>query len=167
MSFAPHRITISNRNGKPTMFLEGHNTYYGTGTDTKFTLNSYSGERRDSKGEDIKKAALICDYLPNIDFVGSMGGVSVSEINPLLSDRHNFVRILFNTSKPIFFTSWSLAGLSDIYDMVVAVRGSAENFRRNPFIIHYFEPTTPAKAYSRTSSKIAFLCRKRYPYSLC
>ena len=163
LSFTPHRITISDRNGKPAMFLEDHNTYYGTGTDTKFTLDSYSGERRNSKGEDIEKAALICDYLPNIDFVGSMGGVSVNEINPILSDRQNFIRILFNTAKPILFTSWSLAGLSDIYDMVVAVRGSAENFRRNPFIIHYAEPTTPLKHAQEPLQELLFCAEKGIP----
>jgi len=140
---APRRITISDRNGKPAMFLEGHNSYYGTGTDTKFTIDLYSGKRRASKGEDVEKAALICDYLPNIDFVGSMGGVSASEVNPLVSDRHNFARMIYNTTKPILFTSWGLAGLSDIYDMAVAVKGSTENFRRNPFIMLYTEPTSP------------------------
>jgi len=163
LSFAPHRITISDRNGKSTMFLEGHNSYYGTGTDVRFTLNSYSGERRDSKGEDIEKAALICDYLSNIDFVGSMGGVSVNEIDSLFSDRHNFVRMLYNTTKPLLFTSWSLTGLSDIYDMAVAVRGSAENFRRNPFIIHYAEPTTPLQHALEPLKELIFCAEKGIP----
>lgn len=163
LSVAPHRITISDRNGKQAMFLEGHNSYYGTGTDTKFTLDSYSGERRDSKGEDIEKAALICDYLPNIDFVGSMGGLSFNEIDPLLSDRHNFVRILYNTTKPIFFTSWSLAGLSDIYDMAVIVKGSAENFRRNPFMIHYTEPTSPLQHAPDPLRQLLFCAEKGIP----
>jgi len=160
---APRRITISDRNGKPAMFLEDHNIHYGTGTDTKFTIDLYSGKRRASKGEDVEKAALICDYLPNIDFVGSMGGVSASEVNPLVSDRHNFARMIYNTTKPILFTSWGLAGLSDIYDMAVAVRGSAENFRRNPFIMLYTEPTSPLQHTREALEELLFCAEKSIP----
>jgi len=160
---APRSITISDRNGKPAMFLEGHNIHYGTGTDTRFTIDPYSGKRRGSKGEDVEKAALICDYLPNIDFVASMGGVSAEEVNPLVSDRHNFARMIHNTTKSILFTCWNLAGLSDIYDMAVAVRGSAENFRRNPFIMLYTEPTSPLQHTREVLEELLFCAEEGIP----
>jgi trimethylamine--corrinoid protein Co-methyltransferase len=116
LRLAPRSIT-----GKPAMFLEDNNSYYGTGTDTPFVIDSHSGERRPSKGNDVNKAALICDYLPNIDFIGCMGGISMNEVDPLLSDRHNFARMVFSTTKPIMFTSWSLAGLSDQKSLYVAI----------------------------------------------
>lgn len=163
LRLAPRSITISDRNGESAMSLEGHNSYYGTGTDTPFVIDSYSGERRHSKGDDIDKAAIICDYLPNIDFVGCMGGVSEKEADPLVSDRHNFARMIFNTTKPILFTSWSLAGLSDIYDMAIVISGSAKNFRKNPFIIQYTEPITPLQHPPESLQKMLFCAEKGIP----
>lgn len=159
---APNRIIISDRNGKPAMYLEGHNIYYGTGTDTQFVVDAF-GNRRPSGGDDVEKAALICDYLPNIDFVGSMGGVNKKEVDPRISDRHNFARMLCNTTKPIMFTAWSLEGLSDIYEMAAAVRGSAENFRRSPFIFHYAEPVTPLTHAPDSLQKLLFCVEKGIP----
>jgi len=163
LSLAPSSITIGDRNGKSAMFLEGHNSYYGTGTDTPFVIDSDSGERRHSKGDDVDKATIIGDYLPNIDFVGCMGGMSEKEVNPLVSDRHNFARMIYNTTKPILFTSWSLAGLSDIYEMALAVRGSDKNFRRNPFIMQYTEPITPLQHPSESLQKVLFCAEKGIP----
>lgn len=163
LRLAPNSITISDRNGKPAMFLEGHNSYYGTGTDTPFVIDSYSGERRHSRGDDVDNATIICDYLPNIDFVGCMGGMSEDEADPLVSDRHNFARMIYNTTKPILFTSWSLAGLSDIYDMAVAICGSAESFQKNPFIMQYSEPITPLQHPPESLQKMLFCAEKGIP----
>jgi trimethylamine--corrinoid protein Co-methyltransferase len=163
LRLAPRSITISDRNGKPAMFLEDNNSYYGTGTDTPFVIDSHSGERRPSEGNDVNNAALIGDYLPNIDFIGCMGGMSMNEVDPLISDRHNFARMVFSTTKPIMFTSWSLAGLSDIYDMAVAVRGGAENFRRSPFMLQYAEPITPLQHPPESLEKLLFCAEKGIP----
>jgi len=165
---APHRITISDRNGKPAMFLEGHNSYYGTGPTTQFVLDVYSGKRRTTTKEDIEKAALICDYLPNIDFVSTMGmsgGINPSSrgMNPQITDRYDFEAMLSHTTKPLMFSNWSLAGLSDIYDMAIVVRGSAENFRRSPFIMHYAEPTTPLQHASEPLQELLFCAEKGIP----
>ena len=160
---APSRITISDRNGKPAMYLEGHNSYYGPGTDTTFVMDVYSGKRRGVKGDDVDKVACICDYLRNIDFAACMGGVSANEVKPLLSDRHNFARMIYNTTKPIMFTAWSLEGLSDIYNIAVTVRGSADNFRRSPFIVQYAEPITPLQHAPESLQKLLFCAEKGIP----
>jgi len=102
LRLAPSRITISDRNGKSAMFLEGHNSYYGPGTDTTFVMDLYSGKRRATKGDDVDNVALICDALPNIDFVACMGSVSANEVEPSLSDRHNFARMIYHTLSPFF-----------------------------------------------------------------
>jgi trimethylamine--corrinoid protein Co-methyltransferase len=160
----PHRITIYDREGRPAMHLEGRNCYFGTGTDTPFVIDPYSGERRPTRGEDVDCAARLSDALANIDFVGSMGSVSEEEVPAAISDRHNFFRICANTTKPILYTTWDREGIEDIYDMAVAVRGGdPENFRRKPFIIQYAEPISPL-CHPRTSmEKLIFCARKGIP----
>ncbi len=161
---APHRITIYDRTGHPALYLEGRNCYFGTGTDTPFVIDCYTGERRPTRGEDVDCAVRLSDALNNIDFVGSMGSVSKEEVPAEISDRHNFFRICVNTTKPILYTTWGRAGIEDIYEMAVAVRGGdPEEFRRKPFIVQYAEPISPL-CHPRTSmEKLIFCARKGIP----
>ena len=161
---APHRITIYDRTGRPAMYLEGRNCYYGTGTDTPNVIDPYSGERRPTRSEDVDWAVRLSDALPNIDFVGSMGSVAASEVPSQISDRHNFFRMCINTTKPILFTCWDLEGQQDIYEMAVAVRGGdAEEFRRKPFIVQYAEPISPLCHPQTSLEKLICCARKGIP----
>jgi len=160
---APKRITVYDRNGEPAMRMQGNNVHYGLGTDTKCIIDVDTGERRLPRGDDVAKAAQICDYLPNISFCASMGGASPEEVDPSISDRHNFVLQLENTTKPILFTSWSLEGLADIHKMASMVTGSAGDFRNRPFMIHYTEPITPLTHPPDSLQKLMFCAEKGIP----
>jgi trimethylamine--corrinoid protein Co-methyltransferase len=157
----PKRIVISDRNGEPSLFLEGYNAHFGTGTDTQNVIDPFSGKRRQAVEKDVGNAALLCDYLPNIDFVASMG--MASDINPARADRHHFSQIVSNTTKPIMFTAWDREGLADIYEMCVLVAGSTEYFRRNPFVIHYAEPTSPLQQSIEATQQLLFCADKGIP----
>lgn len=158
---APKRIVIYNRNGEPALFLEGHNVYFGTGSDLPNTIDPFSGRRRQSKKQDIGDAALLCDYLSNIDFVMSMG--IASDVDSVTADRHHFEQMISNTTKPIIFTASNLDGLADIYEMCIAVAGDAESFRRTPFAIHYAEPTTPLRHTVEATQQLLFCAEKGIP----
>jgi len=157
----PKRIVISDRNGNPSLFLEGHNVYFGTGTDTPNIIDPFLGKRRKAVEKDVGNAALLCDYLPNIDFVGSMG--IASDAPPEVADLHHFAQMLSNATKPILFTASDRGRLADIYEMCVAVAGDAENFRRNPFVVHYAEPTSPLKHSIEATQKLLFCAEKGIP----
>lgn len=160
---APSRITIYDRNGRPTMNFEGLNTHFGPGTDTKFTIDITTGERRSTRGQDVARIAQLCDALPNIDFVASMGGVSQEECDPQFSDRHNFALMVSNTTKPILFTAWSLEGLKDIHRMASAVCGGEKEFEIKPIMVHYAEPITPLQHPPESLEKLLFCAEKRIP----
>ena len=160
----PHRITIYDRSGRPAIYLEGRNCYFGTGTDTPNVIDPYSGERRPTRGQDVNWAVRLSDALPNIDFIGSMGSVAADEVPAQISDRHNFFRMCTNTTKPILFTCWDLEGQQDIYEMAVAVRGGdPDEFRRKPFIVQYAEPISPLCHPQTSLQKLIFCARKGIP----
>jgi len=160
---APSRITIYDREGKPVMYLEGYNSYFGPGTDTPYVIDIESGQRRPACGDDVNQVARLCDALPNIDFVACMGGMSPDECDPKLSDRHNFYRILANTTKPILYTAWSLDGMVAIHKMAITVRSNEDDFRTKPFIIQYAEPITPLQHTSESLEKLLFCAEKGIP----
>lgn len=65
-------IPIYNRDGHLVMHLGSGENYFGTGSDTPNTIDPYTGERRTSTLEDVRRFSLLADALPNIDFVMSM-----------------------------------------------------------------------------------------------
>lgn len=160
---APKRITVYDRNGEPAMRMQGNNVHYGLGTDTKWVIDVDTGERRRPTGDDVAKAARICDFLPNLSFCASMGGAAADEVDPSISDRYNFVRQLENTTKPVLFTSWSLQGLSDIHRIASLAAGGPEDLRNRPFLIHYTEPITPLTHPPDSLQKLLFCAEKGIP----
>jgi trimethylamine--corrinoid protein Co-methyltransferase len=157
----PERITISNRKGERCLYLEGRKSYFGTGSDTPNVIDIHTGKRRKAILDDVRDAAKVSDYLENIDFVMSMG--LADDVPPKLSDRYQFEAMVSNTIKPIMFTAWDREGLEDIYWMAVAVAGSEENLRRNPFLIHYSEPIAPFIHPKDSLQKLLFCAEKGIP----
>lgn len=144
----PRSISIGDRRGDTAMVLKGGNSYYGTGPTIQYLYDVEKGQRRATDYEDIEKAARLCDYLPNIDFVMPMGmtaGVDPTSrgMNPKITDRYDFAGMLRNTTKPLMCSCWTVEGLADIHEMAVAVRGSEAEFRNNPFFILFRQPVSP------------------------
>ena len=160
---APSRISIYDRNGRPAMNFEGLNIHFGPGTDTQFVRDIDTNRRRTATGKDVANVAILCDALPNIDFVASLGGMAAEECDPKYSDRHNFALMVSNTTKPILFTAWSLEGLKDIHRIASFICGGESDFEQNPFIVHYAEPITPLQHPPDSLEKLLFCAEKRIP----
>lgn len=155
------RVVISDRNLDHTMFLEGDNTYFGPGSETPNTIDPHTGERRKCEKEDVVNAATVVDALENIDFV--MSFALANDVPKDNADCHHFEAMVKNTEKPILFTAWDLEGLKAIYEMSVAVAGGEEEFRTDPFILLYDEPSSPLKHSREAVEKLMFSTRKGIP----
>jgi trimethylamine--corrinoid protein Co-methyltransferase len=121
------------------MYLEGHRTYYGTGSDLPNTLDLETGERRPSLLSDVQDLARLADSLPNLDFVMSMA--LPSDVPVETSDRRSFLAMIENTTKPVVFTAWDEAGLADIIAMAETIAGGADELALKPFLLAYLEPS--------------------------
>jgi trimethylamine---corrinoid protein Co-methyltransferase len=155
---APSRVAIYNREGESAMQLEGHNTYYGLGTDLPVTEDLYSGEHRRSVLQDIVNNAIIADACSEIDYIGS--NALASDVAVEAAYLQSFLVQLQNSSKPIFFTAADEYDLALMIEMAELVAGGEENFRARPNIIHYAEPTSPL-THSGTALAKLLLCAKK------
>jgi len=155
------KVTVSYRNGERRLFLEGYNFYFGTGSDDPFVLDTSDGKIRRALKKDTERTTLISDYLPNIDFVMSMG--HISDYPPKTAFLHEFEAMLLYTEKPIIFTSNTEDDLADMIDMAIAVSGSLEELQLNPFIIHYAEPISPLTHGGEAVRKLLLCAEKRIP----
>jgi trimethylamine--corrinoid protein Co-methyltransferase len=159
---APSGIVLSTRTGEPALHLEGHRSYFGTGSDLPFTLDLETGARRSSVVADIGRAARLADALPNLDFVMSMA--QASDIAQETSDRRAFVEMIGNTTKPVVFTVWDEHGLADVIAMAEKVAGGAEALALNPFLLAYLEPTTPLQHPEEVLKKVLLMADKGLPF---
>ncbi|MCA9923693.1 MAG: trimethylamine methyltransferase family protein [Anaerolineales bacterium] len=162
LSDAPSRIVLCDRNGRAQLYLEGHRTYFGTGSDLPNFLDLETGERRLSRLTDVADMARLADALPNLDFIMSMA--LPSDVPIATSDRHSFYTMLTNSTKPIVFTAWDEAGLADIIKMAELVAGGPEKLRLNPFLLAYLEPTSPLQHSAEVLRKVLMMVDHGLPF---
>lgn len=162
LASAPSRIVLCDRTGDPRVFLEGRRTFFGTGSDLPNILDLETGERRQSLLADVADTARLADSLPNIDFVMSMA--LPSDIAAATSDRHSFLAMIENTSKPVVFTAWDERGLADIIEMAELVAGGAERLSLNPFLLAYLEPSSPLQHSETVLAKMMIMADKGLPF---
>jgi trimethylamine--corrinoid protein Co-methyltransferase len=158
----PSRIVLCDRTGSPHMHLEGHRTYFGTGSDLPHTRDLDTGRRRPSVLADVENVARLVDALPNLSFVMSMA--LPSDVPIETSDRRSFLAMMENTIKPIVFTAWDEAGLGDIIAMAEAVAGDAAELALKPFLLAYLEPTSPLRHSEVVLRKLLMMVDRGLPF---
>jgi len=152
---APSRITLYDRNGCSAMELEDRNVYYGTGSDTVHIIDHVTKERRRWKKKDVEEAITVCDYLPHVDFVMSMG--LISDVDVKMSYREQYAIMLRKTTKPQLVVCDDADDLKDIIRMAAAVRGGVDELQRKPLFAMYNEPSSPL-VHSFTALDKVLIC---------
>ncbi len=156
-----HVTLCNSRTGAPAMFLEGNNSYFGSGSGTPFFRDPYTGDRLRSTNKSIGWATKVLDAMPNIDFCMSLG--LVQDVPLLVSDRWEFEQQLLNTSKPIVNVVTDEWGQNDCIAMAEAVAGGPEELRRHPFITLYLEPISPGIIADESCMKVITGAEKGIP----
>ena len=158
---APHHIPIYNRDGKQVMDLGGYRSYFGTGSDLIYSLDSTTGKRRRCVLEDVERAARVADALPNIDFIMSFAHPSdlPAERAYLLS----FQSMATNSTKPIVCTAADRDDLAEMWEIGKILRNGENELRANPCFIYYGEPVSPLKFPLESVDKLLFCAEKSIP----
>ena len=164
----PGRVSIYDRQGDPAMQLEGLNSYYGPGPTIQYVYDVFTGKRRPTDKADIERAALLCDYLPHMDFamtMGMTGGINPATqgLIPQMTDRYDFAAMLSHTTKPLIFSCWSRQGLADIFEMAAAVAGGPQLLQRKPFITVFTQPISPLVNDADPLELLLFCAENRIP----
>jgi len=161
LEIAPRKILIHSREGEIAIRLEGDNSYFGNGSDCPNVRDPYTGERRRATKKDIERLTVVCDALPNLDFV--MPGAIPSDVPSSVSDLYQFQTTLFNTTKPIVFTSLSRAGTESIIEMARIAVGGEKELQDKPFIIPYIEPSSPLRVSRDAAEKLLLCAEEQLP----
>ena len=158
---APSSFTMYDRLGVERMQLELGKIFFGSGSDTTFTHDIQTGERRRTTSQDVEQMARLCDALENMDFIMSMG--NPSDVPPDDLYIHSFMRMLRGSVKPNIYTAKNRKDMEDIYRIAVAVPGSEDALRERPFLLLYAEPISPLLIPEESLQKLIFCAEKGIP----
>ncbi len=157
----PGRIVMCDRGGQPAMFLEGTRTYFGTGSDCPNFLDPETGEHRKFTQTDIINGYRLCDALPNIHFVMSIG--IPSDVDPESLYDFQMALMLEHTTKPIVFVTNDRASCQRAIDMAAAVAGGHEALAEQQHILLYSEPSSPLQQSETAVDKLLLMAEYRLP----
>jgi len=157
----PSRIVMCDRDGQPAMFLEGANVYFGTGSDCPNIIDPETGTHRKFTQADLINGYHLCDALPNIHFLMSMGIPDDVDV-PLQYDTQ-MALMLEHTTKPIVFVTNDRASCQRAIDMAAAVAGSHEALVEQQHILLYSEPSSPLQQSETAIDKLLLIAECGLP----
>jgi len=161
---APRQIDLYDQTGRRAMPLTAENFFYGTGSDTLFTLDLQTAERRRAVLSDTANFARLVDGLENISFAMSMSNPVDAPIKDLYVCA--FAEMVRNTNKPIVFIAESVQDMARIHQIACRVTGGEEAFRRKPFMLNYSEAISPLRFPQNVVEKLIFYAEKGIPLCL-
>ena len=157
----PCRVIMCDRDGEPAVYLEGNKVYFGTGSDCLNFLDPETGEHRKFTQVDLINAYRLCDALPNIHFVMSVGIPSDAE--PALIYDVQMALMLEHTTQPIVFVTNDKASCQRAIDMAAAVAGGYEALREQQHILLYSEPSSPLQQSETAVDKLLLMAEYELP----
>lgn len=157
----PKSAVLYDRIGNPAMKVDGHCCYYGPGSDCLNIIDHRTGKRRKPLLKDVVEGVLLCDYLPNIDFVMSM--FLPEDVNQTLADRYQMEAMLTHSTKPIIYVTYELGGCIDAVKMAEAVAGGEKSLREKPMIACYINAVSGLRHNKEALQKLLFLASKNLP----
>ncbi len=158
----PRKVVVYGADPRYRMELYKDAIYFGTGSDTPFTIDPYTGERRRATYQDVKDYARLAQALPNIDFHMSLG--IVQDVAVGTYDRWQYLAMLEGTGKPINITAVDLDGLNDQLQMAYIRIGGKDVWKRRPCFSLYIEPVSPLSHSKEVIQKLLFASDHDIPF---
>jgi trimethylamine--corrinoid protein Co-methyltransferase len=161
LASAPSRIVMCDRDGEPAVWLEGTKVWFGTGSDCLFFLDPHTGEHRRFTQADIVAGYHLCDALPNIHFVMSMG--IPADVDPAVAYDVQMALMLEHTTKPLVFVTDDGDSCRRAIEMAAAIAGGHEALVEQQHILLYSEPSSPLQQSESAVDKLLLMAEHRLP----
>jgi trimethylamine--corrinoid protein Co-methyltransferase len=162
LSSAPEAFNLHRRGSDQVAIqLDGDHVYFGPGSDTLHYLDPRTAVRREFHLVDIIDCVHVCDALPEISFVMSMG--VPTDVPADLYYRYQFATMARHSSKPIVVVCNDLADIEAITAMAAAVAGGMDQLKKYPYFLVYSEPSTPLRHSPEATDKLLFCASHSIP----
>ena len=157
----PDRVVLYDRNGEPAVDTGQRVPRFCPGLNCIQVLDHETGRHRPCVLEDVARTARVCEALPNIDAVGSLG--YPSDV-PVEEEAVATVRAMVeNTAKPVTFTGHDDHEADAIWAYLAEVCGGWDELAERPIGIDLTGPVSPLKLGAETCRRLQSAARKRVP----
>jgi trimethylamine--corrinoid protein Co-methyltransferase len=167
LATVPPVTIVQSWDGTKKTRIEKNQVLFGPGPTPPNFTDPDTLERRKYVRTDAAMVARICEALPNIGFVQSLG--TISDVTVSLSDVYEFAEMIQNTTKPILSWSYTRDTCRDIHQIAIAVAGGEEAFKQCPNYVFYGEPISPLLSDFHAMDKAMYCAKHGIPqvYTPC
>ena len=153
----PSQFKLFDVFGMETNHFSGDKIHFTPGSSALNILDSQTQQIRHPITKDYIEYVKIVEQLPHI---ASQSTCMVpSDVPESIADSYRLFLSLLYGSKPVVTGAFSLEGFEVLFDLQLAVRGTAEHLAAKPLTVFSCCPTSPLK-WSRTTSQNVIDCAK-------
>ncbi len=157
----PSRMVLYQRNGTAAIDTGDTVTRYSPGLNCIDILDYKTGEHRPCLLEDIIKIARLCEQLPNIDMVASMG--NPTDIPPEDQAMATVRAMVEHSDKPLAFIAHDEVEAETIWNFIADVAGGWTALTDKPLAMDLTGPTSPLEIGREACRRLRLSARKSVP----
>jgi trimethylamine--corrinoid protein Co-methyltransferase len=167
LATVPPVTVVQSWDGTRKTLIEKNQVHFGPGPTPPNFTDPHTLERRKYVRADAAMVARICQALPNIGFVQSLG--TISDVTVSLADVYEFAEMVQNTTKPILSWAFTRDTCSDIHRIAMAMAGGEDAFKQCPNYVFYGEPISPLLSDFHAMDKVMYNAKHGVPqvYTPC
>ncbi|MGD8257292.1 MAG: trimethylamine methyltransferase family protein [Desulfobacterales bacterium] len=167
LATVPPVTIVQSWDGTRKTRIEKNQVLFGPGPTPPNYTDPDTLERRKYVRKDAAVVARVCDALPNIGFVQSLG--TISDVTVSLADVYEFAEMIQNTTKPILSWSYTRDTCRDIHQIAIAMAGGEKAFKQCPNYVFYGEPISPLLSDFHAMDKVMYNAKHGIPqvYTPC
>jgi trimethylamine--corrinoid protein Co-methyltransferase len=140
---APTKFIAAGRVPDSDVVLESNRVTFTNFGEGIMINDPYTGEHRKTRKADLSNAAILIDYLENIDVYER--SMLSHDVPPESSPLHNAEASLVNTTKHHFLCPGNAFLGRKVVDMLAAIVGGKERLRERPLLTFLTCPVSPLK----------------------
>jgi trimethylamine--corrinoid protein Co-methyltransferase len=164
LSTAPAVIKLYDRFGDKEFIVGEDWVHFNPGSAAVTILDHGTQAERKAVTDDLVRFTRLVDCLPNYDFQST--GLISSDVPEEIADSYRLYICLQYSSKPAVTGTFRVEGFQPMYEMLLAVRGSAKSLAERPLAIFDACPSPPLKWSNLTTQSLIDCARAGIPSEL-
>jgi len=160
----PSLIKMYDRNCEKEFIVGQDEVHFDPGSAAVTILDHDTGDQRKADTKDLIMFARLTDLMDNIDFQST--GIISADVPDIISDSYRLYLGLKYCNKPMVTGTFRVEGFKPMFDMLVAIRGSAQKLSDKPLAIFDACPSPALKWSNLTTQSLINSARAGIPSEL-
>jgi trimethylamine--corrinoid protein Co-methyltransferase len=161
LSTAPQRMVLYNREGHVALDTGDTIPRFSPGLGCLNVLDYRTDTHRPCVVQDIVDTARVCERLPRIDLVFSLG--DPSDVPPQEEALETVRALVEHTSKPVGFVAHDEIESAQVWTHLAEVAGGWNALSERPFALELTGPTSPLRIGEEACRRLRAAAKRRLP----